>query len=135
MIPQNEYELENDAALDIEEIPTPTPRIIMGKNRLVGSCDGLEAIKQAVYLILNVERYRYVIYSSNYGVEFDDLLGKPVPYVLPELKRRIEEALTQDDRITSVDGFEFKTKKDTVHCTFTVHSIFGNFVSESVVNI
>ena len=135
MIPQNEYELENDAALDIEEIPTPTPRIIMGKNRLMGSCDGLEAIKQAVYLILNVERYRYVIYSSNYGVEFDDLLGKPVPYVLPELKRRIEEALTQDDRITSVDGFEFKTKKDTVNCTFTVHSIFGNFVSESVVNI
>lgn len=111
MIPQNEYELENDAALDIEEIPTPTPRIIMGKNRLMGSCDGLEAIKQAVYLILNVERYRYVIYSSNYGVEFDDLLGKPVPYVLPELKRRIEEALTQDDRITSVDGFEFETKK------------------------
>ena len=111
MIPQNEYELENDAALDIEEIPTPTPRIIMGKNRLMGSCDGLEAIKQAVYLILNVERYRYVIYSSNYGVEFDDLLGKPVPYVLPELKRRIEEALTQDDRITSVDGFEFETKR------------------------
>ena len=80
MIPQNEYELENDAALDIEEIPTPTPRIIIEKNRLMGSCDGLEAIKQAVYLILNVERYRYVIYSSNYGVEFDDLLGKPVPY-------------------------------------------------------
>ena len=121
MIPQNEYELENDAALDIEEIPTPTPRIIMGKNRLMGSCDGLEAIKQAVYLILNVERYRYVIYSSNYGVEFDDLLGKPVPYVLPELKRRIEEALTQDDRITSVDGFEFETKKDTVHCLSLIH--------------
>ena len=31
MIPQNEYELENDAALDTEEIPTPTPRSIMGK--------------------------------------------------------------------------------------------------------
>lgn len=88
----------------------------------MGSCDGLEAIKQAVYLILNVERYRYVIYSSNYGVEFDDLLGKPVPYVLPELKRRIEEALTQDDRITSVDGFEFKTKKIQciVHLQYTV---------------
>lgn len=88
----------------------------------MGSCDGLEAIKQAVYLILNVERYRYVIYSSNYGVEFDDLLGKPVPYVLPELKRRIEEALTQDDRITSVDGFEFETKKIQciVHLQYTV---------------
>ena len=41
MIPQNEYELENDAALDIEEIPTPTPRIIIEKTRLMGSCDGL----------------------------------------------------------------------------------------------
>lgn len=122
MIPQNEYELENDAALDIEEIPTPTPRIIIEKNRLMGSCDGLEAIKQAVYLILNVERYRYVIYSSNYGVEFDDLLGKPVPYVLPELKRRIEEALTQDDRITGVDGLSLRQKKIQciVHLQYTV---------------
>lgn len=135
MIPQNKYELENDEALEIEEIPTPTPRIIIDKDRIMGVCDGLEAIKQAVYLILNTERYDYVIYSDNYGVELNDLIGEPIPYVLPELKRRIEEALTQDDRITSVDAFDFVINKDKVHCTFTVHSIFGNFENESVVSV
>ena len=123
MIPQNEYELENDAALDTEEIPTPTPRIIMGKNRLMGSCDGLEAIKQAVYLILNVERYRYVIYSSNYGVEFDDLLGKPVPYVMPELKRRIEEALRHKMialQVLMVLSLRQKKIQCIVHLQYTV---------------
>lgn len=135
MIPQNEYELENDDVLEIEEIPTPTPKIIIDKDRIMGMCDGLEAIKQAVYLILNTERYDYAIYSDNYGVEFKELTGKPIPYVLPELKRRIEEALTQDERITSVDTFDFEVDKGKVHCTFTVHSIFGNFENESVVNV
>lgn len=135
MIPQNKYEVEIDDNLEIEEIPTPTPKIIIEKDKIIGSCDGLEAIKQAVYLMLNVERYNYVIYSANYGVELKDLIGEPIPYILPELKRRIEEALTQDDRITSVDAFNFVVNKDKVHCTFTVHSIFGSFENESVVNV
>lgn len=135
MIPQNEYEVDVNDDLVIEEIPTPTHRIIIEKDRIIGMCDGLEAIKQAVYLILNVERYDYVIYSANYGVELIDLIGQPTPYVLPEIKRRIEEALTQDDRINSVDNFDFEVIKDNVKCTFTVNSIFGDFESESVVSI
>lgn len=133
MIPKVEYELGDD--YEVEVIPSLTYKINTNKKRILGKCDNLEAIKQAVYLMLNIERYRYVIYSSNYGVELLDLIGKPIPYVLPELKRRITECLTQDDRITSVDSFEFETSKKTVHCTFTVHSNLGSFESESVVNI
>ena len=85
--------------------------------------------------MLNIERYKYVIYSANYGVELLDLIGQPIPYVLPELKRRITECLTQDDRITAVENFEFEVNKKTIHCTFTVHSNVGSFESESVVNV
>ena len=85
--------------------------------------------------MLNVERYQYVIYSENYGVELMDLICQPIPYVLPELKRRITECLTQDDRITAVDNFDFEVNKNAVHCTFTVHSDIGSFESESVVNV
>ena len=64
-----------------------------------------------------------------------DLYGEPVAYVCSELQRRITEALVQDDRIDSVDGFEFDvSEKRTVKVTFTVYTIFGNLESEKVVN-
>lgn len=133
MIPQTDYEL--DADFEFEDIPSETFKILADKKRVIGKCDDLEAIKQAVYLMLNTERYQYVIYTENYGVELMDLIGQPIPYVLPELKRRIEECLTQDNRIESVDSFEFEVNKNAVHCTFTVHSNIGSFESESVVSI
>ena len=90
---------------------------------------------QVIYKILNTERYQYIIYSWNYGIELADLFGEPVTYVCPELQRRITEALVQDDRITSVDSFEFDlSEKRTVKVTFTVHTIFGELEEEKVVN-
>ena len=97
--------------------------------------DELEAMKQVVYKILNTERYEYEIYSWNYGIELKDLIGEPVSYVVAELERRISEALLQDDRIESVDSFEYDySKKGVVLVTFQVHTLFGNFDEEKVVN-
>lgn len=92
-------------------------------------------IEQAAYVILNKERYEYLIYSWNFGIELNDLFGQPLTFALPEIKRRITKALTQDDRIQAVDAFSFETKNGKVHATFTVHSIFGNFEADRVVNI
>lgn len=45
------------------------------------------------------------------------------------------EALTWDDRIQSVDNFEFKIpQKDVIHAAFTVHTIFGDTEAEKEVN-
>ena len=64
-----------------------------------------------------------------------DLFGMPVIYVIPELERRITEALIQDERIESVDDFEFdSSEKRTVKASFTVHTIFGDVQTEKVVN-
>ncbi|SJU51512.1 Protein of uncharacterised function (DUF2634) [Clostridioides difficile] len=49
-----------------------------------------------------------------------------------ELKRRIKEALTQDDRIENVDEFIFEYEKDSVLVKFTVFSIYSKLY-ESVV--
>ena len=96
-----------------------------------GTCDGLEALKQVIYKILNTERYKYPIYSWNYGVELSDLVGEPMSYVCAESERRITEALTQDDRIDDVSDFEFDTSnKHEVVCTFIVHTIFGEITSQ-----
>ncbi|NYV67285.1 DUF2634 domain-containing protein [Bacillus sp. Gen3] len=133
MIPAVNDDLQND--FEIEQEPSKTFKLNILSNRIIGYTDGLDAVKQAAYLILNIERYEYLIYSWNYGIETKDLFGQPISYVLPELKRRITEALTQDDRIESVDAFSFEVTKGKVHVTFTIHSIFGSFDDEKVVNI
>ena len=120
---------------EIEDQPTFTHKLNIDETLIMGFTDGLEAMKQAIYLILNIERYDYLIYSWNYGIELVDLFGRPITFVLPELKRRITEALMQDERIQSVDAFLFETKKGKVHATFTAHTIFGDVDAERVVNI
>lgn len=85
--------------------------------------DGLEALKQTVETILNIERYKFPIYSWNYGIELDSLIGKDYNYVITEMRRVIEEALEMDDRIETVDNFEFeKINKNTVAVSFVVNS-------------
>mgnify|MGYP000952909862 FL=1 len=131
MIPQRAINVE----LATEEtIETSRTYKITG-NRIRGYTDGLDALKQAIYKVLNTERYEYPIYSFNYGVELESLLGKDPIYVQIELKRRIRECLLQDDRITEVDNFRFEMAGDTIKCTFDVHSIFGNLMVSREVTI
>ena len=99
-------------------------------DRISGYIDDLEAVKQAIYLILSTERYAHGIYSWDYGIELIDLFGKPAPYVMSELERRITEALVQDDRIIDVKDFEFEQNGKMIHVTFSVISNVGNISSE-----
>jgi len=122
---------------EVVEQPTKTYRMDLqtGKN-IRGHTDGLEAMKQAIFKILSTERYRYLIYSWNYGIELSDLFGMPVSYVCPELERRITEALTRDSRIKSVTDFTFDSpQRGVLHTTFTAHTIFGDVAAEKTVDI
>jgi hypothetical protein len=95
--------------------------------RIVGYVDGLKAVEQSVYKILNTERGENEIYNNQYGVELDDLMGKPMQYVIPEIDRRIKEALLMDDRVKSVGNFKFEIpKKGVLSVSFTVISIYGS---------
>lgn len=133
MIPGTAGFLEQD--FEITTQPTHTYKMNLEANRILGYTDKLEAMKQAIYKILLTERYQYVMYSWNYGIELLDLYGEPVSYVCPELERRITEALTYDDRIESVTDFNFDiTRKGVVHVSFTAHTIFGDVQAEREVN-
>ena len=133
MIPSTNTILSTD--LEVGTQPSKNYKMSLEQNIINGFCDELEAMQQVIYKILNTERYQHIIYSWNYGIELLDLYGEPITYVCPELQRRITEALVQDDRIDSVDNFEFDTsEKGTVKVTCTVRTIFGSVESEKVVN-
>lgn len=117
---------EAQPAFEIVTQPSLTWKIDFAKNKIVGLCDELKAYEQDVYLILNVERYKYLILSWNYGSELSGLIGQPIPYVVPELERLITEALMQDDRTQSVHSFEFDTsQRGIISVTFVAQSIYG----------
>lgn len=104
-------------------------------DRISGYTDDIDAVIQAIYLILNTERYKYIIYSWDYGVELVDLFGKPIPYVMSELPRRINDALTQDNRIVEAKDFEFEHHRNKLFTTFTVVTNLGNVSVEMEVDV
>ena len=116
--------------VDVISIPSKDYRMEIVGNRVAGNCEDLEELRQTIFCILSTERYRYPVYSWNYGIELEDLYGKPMDYVMSELQRRITEALTQDDRIEAVDNFEFETVGKRILAVFIVHTIFGDTTEE-----
>lgn len=102
--------------------------------KLTGMCDDIEAMEQAIFKIINTERYKYLIYDWNYGIELSDLIGEPIPYVYAEIERRIKEALLADDRIKEVKDFRFSNEGGSVLCLFTAITIYGdiNNISKEV---
>ncbi len=115
--------------------PGHTFKLDTERQRVRGTTDGKEAVLQAIYLMLSVERYAYQIYSRNYGVELGDLIGKPKDYAMSEIKRRITEALTQNDRITGVTDWEFEPGRKSVTVRFVVNTVYGNISAKKEVDI
>ena len=97
----------------------------MSDTQIAGFVDGMEALKQSIYKALSTEQYEYPIYSFQYGIAWKQLIGEDRSYVRAELRRMVEELLMRDDRIRSVDGFEFSSSGDSCHCSFNVSSIYG----------
>jgi len=134
MIPNNGAVISSE--FEIAEQPTKTYRLNINRETISGYGDGIEAMVQAIYKILNTERFDWIIYSWDYGIELSDLYGQDISYVCPELQRRIEEALLQDTRIKEVFEFEFDTsKRGIVSTKFRVQTIYGETNAEKVVNI
>lgn len=118
-----------------ESMPSYTYNINRNTNRISGYIDDKDAIIQAIYLILQTERYESMIYNWYYGVEFDGLIGKNKDYVTSELQRVIKEALTEDDRITEVSDFDITYTDDSALIVFLVQTNIGDITIEWEVNI
>ena len=118
-----------------EQMTSYTYNINRNTNRISGYIDDKDAIIQAIYLILQTERYESMIYNWYYGVEFDGLIGKNKDYVTSELKRRIREALLEDDRILDVTNFNITYEGDKANIEFEVNSNIGDITIDWEVNV
>lgn len=119
-----------------EEYYDRTHKVNIQQDVVQGFTDGREALEQTIYFILGTERYQFPIYSWDYGIELVDLYGMPITYVKPEIKRRVYEALIQDDRITDVTDFQFEENRNNLYVTFTCHTTINTSIQAGIeVNI
>ena len=122
-----------DAIENVETITQPSKTYRIKDGKVVGFCDGKEALEQTIYFILSTERYKYLIYSKSYGSELENIPNIDKDILESEIKRRINEALIQDDRIENTDKYIFNYGKDSVLVKFTVFSIYGDIEIEKEV--
>lgn len=115
--------------------PSLTWYINKDTNQIQGNIDGAEAVAQAVDIILNVERFRWQIYSPNSGTEWAGLIGQDPGYVASELQRRITDALSIDDRIRGISNFSYSVSGNTLSASFTVNTVYGSKQTTVEVNL
>lgn len=131
MLPKTGAFLEKD--FEVMTMSSKTYRL--DQTIVSGKTDGLEAVKQAVFCILNTERFDWLIFSWNYGIELKDLFGRTPGVVKSKLKKRIKEALMQDDRIVSIDAFSFTMAGRKMTASFQVRTKFGVIEAQKEVEI
>lgn len=123
MIPNQESQITE---MDLIVQPSLTYKVEWVENTIEGMIDDYDAVYQAVQKILNTERSSYPVYTSNYGVELERLIGKDLSFVRTDLPRVLTEALTADERITGIQNLKILSNEgDTLEVEFDVITIFG----------
>ena len=117
--------IDLSAGVSFVSQPSRTWYINKETNRIQGECDGWQSVRQAVEVILNVERFRWQIYSPYSGMQWDGLIGQDPGYVASELQRRITEALKMDDRVRGISGFTYAVEGDMLRASLTVNTVYG----------
>lgn len=135
LLPNNNITIGQN--VEVTTQPTKTYYFDIENNRIVGIVDGIDAMKQAIYKILQTERYAYLIYDWDYGTELEGLIGKDPLFVFAEIERRIAEALKQDDRILSITDFKInQISKSNFVVSFTANTTEGEVnMSEVTVSV
>ena len=114
------------AGVQSEQQPGLTWNIDRDTMRIRGTADGLQAVRQAVEILLNVERFRWQIYRPWSGMQWNGLIGRDPGYVASELQRRIREALMMDDRVTGISGFSYTVAGNVLTASLTVRTVYGD---------
>ncbi|OUO31738.1 DUF2634 domain-containing protein [Flavonifractor sp. An306] len=133
VLPKSAVDLTN--GVEFVQQPSKTWYINRETGRIQGEIDGLAAVTQAVDVLLNVERFRWQIYRTYSGVQWEGLIGQDPGYVASELQRRITQALTMDDRVRGISNFSYSTNGNTLTASFTVNTVYGATQTTVEVNV
>ncbi|MGN0332166.1 MAG: DUF2634 domain-containing protein [Lachnospiraceae bacterium] len=127
-----ELELDVEDTDDEEEEENSTYQIDFENGRITGKIDGIKAVEQAINKMILTERYKNMIYSTDYGTEINSTINvenASDDFLETALEDVITEALLSDDRIIEAKNFEFYDSyptEDSMTVEFDVNTIYGD---------
>ena len=104
-------------------------RLGMDSSVLRGRVDGPAAYRQAVWKIVNTERYAYRNTPPNAGIEMRQFINRSPNYFRARIERVMRSALMQDDRTLEVHLLRTeKTGPRSVAAWFRIISVYGEMI-------
>ena len=96
--------------------------------------EGIEAIKVWAWLCLQTQRFRFAIYSWNYGCDFEQYIGVALSdtYLQTDARDEIEEALCVNPYITGIEDFIAERDGDRLTIHFRLATVYGTTEEMSV---
>jgi hypothetical protein len=102
--------------------------VLDGAGQVV-EADGHTAWAQWCVKTVLTERFAFLAYSWDYGVEIEEALKNPNRAAIEaEVERTITEALMLDPRTELVRDFSFRGQADELYVSFTVVPVIGEAV-------
>ena len=127
---ENDLPLFKEMAIDFE---TGEPII---KNNEIVTLEGSEALKVWIWRALKTERYKYKVYSNNYGNELKEQLGTIYDKTIKDaiLENEIRECLGVNPYITRLHSFTIETPEGMQHpyIYFSVDTVYGTIENMGV---
>ena len=89
--------------------------------------EGKEAIKIWIWNCLQTQRFRYPIYSWDYGADMEQYIGRAVSkeFLQTDCENEIRSALLVNPYISDITDFEVDRKDDQMFVSFRVVTKFG----------
>lgn len=96
---------------------------------------GVEALKVWIYKALLTARYRYEIYSKDYGSEFESLIGQAYTPTLKEAEapRYLRECLIINPYITDIKQIEVSFSDGTLTVSGAAETVYGEVSFHAVI--
>ena len=122
-VTESELAMAEEWAWDFEKLDFKT------RDGKMYKVTGKEAVKIWLWKIFQTPRYRYLIYSWDYGHELEDLIGQgtSLPHVESEARRYVEEAVfpTIDGYVESIRNIDIEFEKDKMIINLVVDTPYG----------
>ncbi|MEJ6467756.1 DUF2634 domain-containing protein [Fusobacterium ulcerans] len=127
---ETDLPLFKEMAIDFE---TGEPII---KNNEIVALEGSEALKVWIWRALKTERYKYKVYSNNYGNELKEQLGTIYDKTIKDaiLENEIRECLGVNPYIVRLHSFSIETPEGMQHpyIYFSVDTVYGTIENMGV---
>lgn len=92
-----------------------------------GIVEGIEAVKVWIWMCLHTQRFRYPLYSWDYGADLEQYIGQTITedFLNADCEDEIREALTVNPYIEDIEDFKASFDNGYLYISFKAVTKFG----------